>query len=734
MNVFPIDWSGGVNLLDDPRRIRDNEVVRTRDLVPTQPGRIETRGAMALQRTTNNAFILDLPASSAVLAMYISPFQGTFDGLIVVRAPELGAYAYPFLMGQYLGTPNSPVVVSGYQLGPDVWFQPAIFSHNRKIYVLTGLTERNPNSLIFQNESKMVGLVFDTQANADDTALVPKPVAMVWGTEQVTNFSPKVAGLYRNRVVYGDLGPGFEDCIVFADPNDPLAIKTDALSANGSFIRLASRPGDPVRAIVQITQSEVGNPTQSALLVLKEYSAYIITGEPFYVDGTSGPDDMVVNRISYDCGCSSSASVVQTPYGLLWASWDDVWFFAAGSLPVRVGTKIRPAIANTPPNSRIRWHAGYLNGFYRLAVGGEGQGPTETEQLQDQWWLDLRNGPPANHIEAKWFGPQQYKSMDHVSFVVASGTRNMATDSRSWTEPGLYTCDIIEGTRVGIFQFDSPLLHDGLEPTFSAEEYDDKGLEITGELWTKDFDFGDPMVDKLYQGAEVSARISQTHRLSVKAHINGGAYVYETTGNFDAVPFQLNAHALDSSDSPLSEELVTRAVHPSSSTRKPAKSIQLRIATLADGILITEFNNLFGIEFDPGGSTVSVVATIPVGYYASITTLGAALEAALNAALTAAGQAFFFTYTRPTNSVVLTMSGGQTWEPEPSNGSGITTDADYLRHCRFCATIGFDPNVEGAVVRAAAIQGDDMVHKVSVAKWEFNAIALRARLSRRRPA
>lgn len=103
-----------------------------------------------------------------------------------------------------------------------------------------------------------------------------------------------------------------------------------------------------------------------------------------------------------------------------------------GGQPVRVGTKIRPALEATPTGLQFLWHAAYHDGQYKLALFSEGLGPSDTSACDEQWWLDLREGIP-NAADARWMGPQVYvqSSSDY------KGTWNMRVDTRQGRPPKL---------------------------------------------------------------------------------------------------------------------------------------------------------------------------------------------------------------------------------------------------------------------------------------------------------
>ncbi len=491
---YPIFPARGVNLLDDPRRIQDDECVKAKNLIPMKPGILKKRPAMsfvgtfASNGTPSLKGTLGCPinvayhpkpggptiytyhsvASTASIATVYAALT-TYSRGNVVLAPDgnhytcvagvngtgtTGAASPPAdVTGTYIldGTvywAYTPTLVAGVGVSID-----DLAAGTTTSQMLTGAFPRQPMGFAFQNKyyffpghPSQVACWEISYENSVTT------ITEVGFTGEGNAFSPSAACVYRNRAVYGNLGAGYESRVMFSDPYDMLRVGEFPLTATGRSFDVGPGDGDRVVALVPITQSEIGNASSESLLVLKEYSAYIITGEPDQTT-TSGTTrelmfgDMVVSKISYDCGCASARTVASTPYGTFWAGHDDVWYFAKGSLPMRIGTKIRPALAATAPIDRDRWHAAYFNGFYRLAVMGHPQdidmrtqqgwgsgaaGPDDTyssstsgtsnlwslysqggsgiiqNSCADQWWLDLRNGPSQDAMESRWWGPQRF--------------------------------------------------------------------------------------------------------------------------------------------------------------------------------------------------------------------------------------------------------------------------------------------------------------------------------------
>jgi hypothetical protein len=232
------------------------------------------------------------------------------------------------------------------------------------------------------------------------------------------DFKPKGAAVIRDRMAYW----GFDDgaggrAVLFADRGAPLRIGSAAV-ASGRFIPVAGISQTGITHCAEINTTAAGSPQQSVVAVWTVDNMWTLLGEPGETGDGLTPDGIIgtlqQNLLTMNAGCVSGATVVQTPYGTLWAGPDDVWFMPFGSLPVRVGTNIRPALLNTPPNLKWKWHAAYDSDTaqYRLALFGPGSGPDEYSACDHHWVLDLSQGPPQGAEDAKWWGPQVYAQTD----------------------------------------------------------------------------------------------------------------------------------------------------------------------------------------------------------------------------------------------------------------------------------------------------------------------------------
>lgn len=245
-------------------------------------------------------------------------------------------------------------------------------------------------------------------------------------TQNNGDVTPKIAAVYRGRMRYLNLGVGRGHWMVSADAASATHLNVrefplwalcgnDLLAYNSRHQELDEISGEDISGAFEVTLKSVGTPAEKGFLILTERSGVIITGDLSQTSDTDATDPMLMlgdfkaNKINYEVGCASQATIVRTPYGTLWASGSDVWaMYLDASAPVRIGTNIRQALQACPSVGRKFWSAAYANGCYVLSLVTD-QSSNSTLEILDkqQWWLDLRQGPPPNAEAARWFGPQE---------------------------------------------------------------------------------------------------------------------------------------------------------------------------------------------------------------------------------------------------------------------------------------------------------------------------------------
>lgn len=690
VQTIPLDFSGGVNLLRDPRRILPNQVTYAKNLFPKRSGMLSTRGVAQYAY-----HYID-----AGLGAVNQPTNFAFSPDTDLR------YAYTFMADSTThyfsaGNGHTPSYAESWTQEPNS-HRPVLFPYNREIYCLPGQIVG-----VREDGKNVIGFV----AYGYGSAAIGE---VYYSTSQSVDLPPKVMGLYRNRFVLANFGTGYENALVIGDPYNagavgPLAVPTDFLSDNGRFLRVGAA-GDRIVAVTEITQTEVGTPAQSALLVLCEFSAYVITGEPLASGETPDPvsgyaGDSQVNRVSYDCGCSSAQTVVRTPFGTIWAGPDDVWMFATGSVPVRIGKNMRSALAQTPAHKRWLWHAAYHDGVYRLAVASPGQGPDNYDTMGDQWWLDLRDGPPRSDDEARWWGPQQYRICKaYLDESPVAGTYIMVTDTRVGVQPALYAFHTgiysgsLEIKGLILTQLDVPGAYDSAmnymgangeeSETDIARELDN---ELEFELITAEMDFGDPMVEKLLLGVEINLWNSEVLELDSEILLDGGR-AYDTQQlQVDQKGFILGVDGVETRGS---REFQSVLLPMDPDSRMLGKTIQFRLYSVAGWPVPAEgINSEVVTRLDTNNDVMT--SSITPGFYEEIDDFLDEVMGQINDSHAAVGEATAFDHnqTSPRPAVII-ANPSYKWDTIfDAETAGVELDSDTeRRNKKVFASLGFDTN------------------------------------------
>ncbi len=415
---------GGVNLRQDPTAIGDNQWTKTQNVFPVKPGLLGLRPAMQFERRLYE-FDPGLIAFPDTLGDW--PSMSRRNGIVYSSVVPGGLPAVPIdfefarLGGEFVIAYIDPTTGIGWldvlpksTLDPapmslgEITQRPTLLVWNNRVYCFTG----NDGGWVVAQDA------------ADPRGFSIQPFLF-----QNDASKPQLAAVRNGRFYFGQFGDDRQNQLWWSEVNQPTL-----LTGSGDHGNLVNGYNlafpDKLTAIADLATTAAGSPQQSALFVFTRNQTYQILGEPgSNSDLTPNPGGtMQVTRLNTVAGCVSGATICQTPYGALWAGEDDVWLMAFGSVPVRVGSNIRPALLETPAALRWKWHAVYDNGIYKLAVFAPGQGPNTFSPCQHQWWLDLRDGAPQGADDAKWWGPQVY---------VPTSTDNQGTFCmRQDTRPG----------------------------------------------------------------------------------------------------------------------------------------------------------------------------------------------------------------------------------------------------------------------------------------------------------
>ena len=474
---LPIPLGGGVNLHNDPSVIPDGQWQRLRNLAPRLPGVLGQRPSMSFVREVTPSWwnwdartrLGSAGVASAVdaywkWAKYIRPLKFIFDpnfsditmvvvttaAITVAAETSAGVQTATVVPEDTMLLITLPGVITGTGTEPML-----------RVGVL-GPASRMPSLLVFNG----ITYAFNGYDNGKHIAAGSDGATPVtfsyynnnFGTGN-TNFAPDGACVVRDRVLYYK-GPN----VYFSDRNEPLTVGyTGSLDANGDIVPSTANPAtgtnfsaidtrgiflggeelENITAVAEVNTSADGSPVQSVAMVFTSTHAYMLLGEPLETtEGGKVVGSLQINRLNVQAGCVSQATVTRTPYGTLWCGREDVWFMPFGSLPIRVGTSIRPLLEQQPPGLAWKLHAEYADGFYRLSMFKPGQGPNTADPCGMQMWLDMRAGGPKSAEQAQWFGPQEFNQTDAPTSAPDPGGPGgvwcMARDSRAGGDGRLY--------------------------------------------------------------------------------------------------------------------------------------------------------------------------------------------------------------------------------------------------------------------------------------------------------
>ena len=725
----PLPFTGGVNLFNHVRSIRDTELRYAKNLWPKELGRLCTRPGMEVVMelditTAWPAGLQFLPVSAP--AAFVAASRRVVGKGVLTSPNNTMLHAVAAATDVITPSPNG-------DFGGVTQYYPAILPYNGKVYAFGGMGS-NKSGLILQKAAgggvEFVNFEFQNAGNTD--------------------VRPAVVGLYREQFVFANMGLGYESAFFFADPFQPTLINANVLAGNGSYFIAGSEDGDHITAVVGVLQTGAAN-AESMVLILKEFSGFTVTGDP----PTTGDDGTaVVNRLPVDCGCSSQATVARTPFGILWAGPDDVWMFPEGQLPYRIGTKIRPALQQSPANLRYKWHAIYHDGFYKLAVFSAGQGPTDDSPCGEQWWLDLREGAPRNWEEARWWGPQVH-TMVSVGGDTLEGSFCMALDVRPGADRSLYSGIAVDDSG-GVYiasHFDGidtdSRWQDGIYVSTGAPH------AIDVEWWTKEYTYAgvaggqlveDPQIEKGFDGAELDAAPGRTGNLGWQVVKNLGRLAYPEVqqsvapasglvldvGELDDATIEGQEDTIGSGQLTDERQLVAldpTALIDSGYSRLVGTGLQLQVRSKT-GIVINESNSYVyvnTIEFFPNGENQGYDWNIPEGVYTLEellavfqSTFQAELDASLNQGTVTVeldGGFVRITVTRSGQSLAAIIVGG--------NGPADNQAAPFWALLGFedsYVTPGYsDIENPGDTV---SIIGDTLPSSGNPPRWDFGAAVL----------
>lgn len=299
---------------------------------------------------------------------------------------------------------------------------PVMFSDGTSTYFVFG-----------QNDRGSVGLKLVKSAAAPCGFTLED---FTWVDPQERKTVPRYAISWRNRTLYAHFEGDYRGTVVISDTDEPLVVGENVLTDGG----LEVTGGRDITGVHEVLAAGNGSPISAIIIVTTLERSYYLSGDLPETDDAFDPSHpfgtLAVNKLSSNAGCLSHHTICDTPYGTIWCGPTDVWFLPLGEMvPVPIGRRLKPILKAQPEESYYRIHAVYADGFYRLALFSDGQGPDDVTALGEQWWLDLRNGPPTSWKDAMWHGPMVFHVASSIDGgrgedTTVVGTFNLAVDNR----------------------------------------------------------------------------------------------------------------------------------------------------------------------------------------------------------------------------------------------------------------------------------------------------------------
>lgn len=347
----------------------------------------------------------------------------------------------------------------------------------------------------------------------------------LWNDPQLLLTRPRYVTPWRDRFLYAHFEGDYRGTILISDSEDPLTVGENALTDRGVEVT----GGRDITGVHEVLLAGQGSPASSIAIVMTLEKSYYMSGDLPETDESFDPNaplgTLATNKLSSNAGCLSHHTICDTPYGTIWCGPNNIWFLPLGqTVPIPIGRRLSTLLKAQPEDQYYRIQAVYANGFYRLQLFSPGQGPTETTPHGEQWWLDLRNGPPTSWKDAMWHGPMVFHvagaiSGDRGVDTTVLGTYCMDVDTRDGQEQRLYGVHpAVTRSLAGftLVQYDS------------AEPRDVAGINRTTLVhWapTTAYAVGDEIVvdNTIYNGAHAVGTLGVWRIQSITSGSSGGA-------------------------------------------------------------------------------------------------------------------------------------------------------------------------------------------------------------------
>lgn len=631
VGLYPIPMLGGVNLFTHPTALAEDEIVRSKNMAPVNHKRMSKRLGTGYLGGCDNVASFQYPLAGVPNPL---PSAGlSWDVVCLFRGNGTETlHVSAIIIGQIAG-----------ELIDSLKFysqRPWMFSLGQSVYVLAG-----PNAIpVAPTVTAPAGWI--VSQNTSGIGYTISDFAFT-GTGNET-VRPKVSSPYKQRVVYANFGAGYENTVLFSNNNQPLIVGNSVLAVNGRGISLVpAQDGDEIVALVEVMLFNVGSPAASALLILRKFgNPFLLTGEPEQLDGSlspSGTSTLDIKRISVNAGCANPYTVARTPYGIIWAGQDDVWCFDYGTVR-NVGLKIQPALRVSPPDQHIWWSGAFHNGFYRLAIWGEGQDFAFPNAPSDQWWLHLDGGLPKDWQDAEWFGPQQFATNAGDGSTTVHATRAMFPETRIGKVGRLFGLEMGSngggvGNEIVLIEYDVTKGRDlASNPTMLAAA-DTDGCEIEGLIVSREMDVAENYI-KASDGVQATIRPDKDITLNLAIIPDAGEDKQEITKSLNPGGFRTNSSILNT-DRIGESKPVPFSIYANAGDRPLGTTFQFELGDVAQNTTYTIGSGndslVVGVTDDgsvpaPDGPYYQWIATVTHGTY-TLAQLCTALQTAINSGL-----------------------------------------------------------------------------------------------------
>lgn len=533
----------GVNLAADQREIADNQFVMTKDAWQPAPGRVALRPNTKMVFSTNIA--PDAYWEHVNHALLV-PYKDRHGYHWLLRWAETSAAANQYTILDLLPEmiDVSVPVVPTTLITSTAKRRPAVVVWRDDVYVFTGVDEAG-----YHLTTTVPGTI------------VVQPLTFAWSGTAGGAIYPTIACMYRDSLALAGMD-GSKSRIRWTEVGDPLnlLVGTKAIDIPGE---------DPIVGLFEIPVIGGSQYVEPYLLVLKRNSIWMIHGSP---PTSTANGDLSVTRLGQSEGLVRPETFCYTPFGAIWCSGKNVWIAPHNGAPQRIGDALAPMLKKLSGEAPYAWHAAYFDGHYRLAVPGTdplAAGYTPTEE----WWLDMREFPER----ATWWGPMMLPSAAMVVQRMSNDTERLlslfyggATSAVSDRE-----VSIVEGGSKNEARYMDAHQFQAFDQGYAASR-----TWPVPELRFKEFDFGDPMLQKLVDAVELHSWSDGANSITIDMYGNGGAVSQSPTPLASSgAGFTLGTSTLGSA---LTKEFTSEVFYPPSSGRFLAKTWQPVLKSLGD--------------------------------------------------------------------------------------------------------------------------------------------------------